>query len=231
MVAKDKNNQTITSFTSIEAPKTGTLKLIKYLKDLVEDTGITTEPGIDFTLKASSSFTSDNPYVKGVTKTTGDDGSATWKDIPYGYYTLTMTSKGLPDNVTTVGPFTVHITDDTDVKKDKKEYSGRDIVIGNDPDDGETVDESLILGMVAVHKTTSKTEQSGAKVYHPETGAKFAVYDMDGNEVIKPFTTDENGYGRSSEGIKEPGTYVLKQLKGAVSYKLMDDKEFEVNGR
>ena len=228
LVAKDKNNQTITSFTSIEAPKTGTLKLIKYLKDLVEDTGITTEPGIDFTLKASSSFTSDNPYVKGVTKTTGNDGSATWKDIPYGYYTLTMTSKGLPDNVTTVGPFTVHITDDTDVKKDKKEYSGRDIVIGNDPDDGETVDESLILGMVAVHKTTSKTEQSGAKVYHPETGAKFAVYDMDGNEVIKPFTTDENGYGRSSEGIKEPGTYVLKQLKGAVSYKLMDDKEFEV---
>lgn len=110
LVAKDKNNQTITSFTSIEAPKTGTLKLIKYLKDLVEDTGITTEPGIDFTLKASSSFTSDNPYVKGVTKTTGDDGSATWKDIPYGYYTLTMTSKGLPDNVTTVGPFTVHIT-------------------------------------------------------------------------------------------------------------------------
>lgn len=228
LVAKDKNNQTITSFTSIEAPKTGTLKLIKYLKDLVDDTGITTESGIDFTLKAASSFTLDNPYVKGVTKTTGEDGSATWKDIPYGYYTLTMTSKGLPDNVTTVGPFTVHITDDTDAKKDKKEYSGRDIVIGNDPDDGETVDESLILGMVAVHKTTSKTEQSGAKVYYPEAGAKFAVYDMDGNEVIKPFTTDENGYGRSSEGIKEPGTYVLKQLKGAVSYKLMDDKEFEV---
>ena len=42
------------------------------------------------------------------------------------------------------------------------------------------------------------------------------------------FTTDENGYGRSQKGIKTPGTYILKQLEGTVSYKLMEDKEFEV---
>lgn len=111
LVAKDKDNQTITSFTSTETPKKGTLTLIKYLKDLSSESGVLPEKGIDFTLKASSSFVSDNPYVKGVTKTTGDDGSAVWEDIPYGYYTLTMTSEGLPDNETTVGPFTVHVTD------------------------------------------------------------------------------------------------------------------------
>lgn len=228
LVAKDKDNQTITSFTSTETPKKGTLTLIKYLKDLSSESGVLPEKGIDFTLKASSSFVSDNPYVKGVTKTTGDDGSAVWKDIPYGYYTLTMTSEGLPDNETTVGPFTVHVTDDSDIKTDKKEYSGRNIVIGKTPESGETVDEALVLGMVAVHKTTSKTEKSGAKVFHPEAGAKFCVYDTKGNAVTDTFTTDENGYGRSQKGIKTPGTYILKQLEGTVSYKLMEDKEFEV---
>lgn len=228
LVAKDKDNQTITSFTSTETPKKGTLTLIKYLKDLSSESGTLPEKGIDFTLKASSSFVSDNPYVKGVTKTTGDDGSAVWKDIPYGYYTLTMTSEGLPDNETTVGPFTVHVTDDSDIKTDKKEYSGRNIVIGKTPESGETVDEALVLGMVAVHKTTSKTEKSGAKVFHPEAGAKFCVYDTKGNAVTDTFTTDENGYGRSQKGIKTPGTYILKQLEGTVSYKLMEDKEFEV---
>lgn len=228
LVAKDKDNQTITSLTSTETPKKGTLTLIKYLKDLSSESGTLPEKGIDFTLKASSSFVSDNPYVKGVTKTTGDDGSAVWKDIPYGYYTLTMTSEGLPDNETTVGPFTVHVTDDSDIKTDKKEYSGRNIVIGKTPESGETVDEALVLGMVAVHKTTSKTEKSGAKVFHPEAGAKFCVYDTKGNAVTDTFTTDENGYGRSQKGIKTPGTYILKQLEGTVSYKLMEDKEFEV---
>ena len=228
LVAKDKDNQTITSLTSAETPKKGTLTLIKYLKDLSSESGTLPEKGIDFTLKASSSFVSDNPYVKGVTKTTGDDGSAVWKDIPYGYYTLTMTSEGLPDNETTVGPFTVHVTDDSDIKTDKKEYSGQNIVIGKTPESGETVDEALVLGMVAVHKTTSKTEKSGAKVFHPEAGAKFCVYDIDGNAVTNTFTTDENGYGRSQKGIKTPGTYILKQLEGTVSYKLMEDKEFEV---
>ena len=106
--------------SSTETPKKGTLTLIKYLKDLSSESGVLPEKGIDFTLKASSSFVSDNPYVKGVTKTTGDDGSAVWEDIPYGYYTLTMTSEGLPDNETTVGPFTVHVTDDSDIKTDKR---------------------------------------------------------------------------------------------------------------
>ena len=227
LITKDQNNQTITSITSTETPKTGTLKLTKYIHDLSSEDGILKEEGVDFTLKASSSFSSDNPYVKGVTSTTDKDGIASWTDIPYGYYTLTMTSKGLPDNVTTVGPFSIRVQDgDSSVKKGV--YTGRDITIGDSADSGETVDEALSLGMVAVHKVTSKTEQSGAKVYHPEANAEFCVYDKDGNEVTDTFTTDENGYARSKKGIKEPGTYVLKQLKGTVSYKLMDDKEFEV---
>lgn len=56
--------------------------------------------------------------------------------------------------------------------------------------------------MVAVHKTTSKTEKSGAKVFHPEAGAKFCVYDIDGNAVTDTFTTDENGMDEARKGSK-----------------------------
>ncbi len=158
-------------------------------------------------------------------KTTAQDGTASWEDVPYGYYTLTLTSKGLPKNMTKVGPFSLHIEDDTDANKNDI-YSGSNIVLGKTSDSGETVDE-LLPCSVTIHKVMSKTELSGTKTYHPEKGAKFAIYDTDGNMIGKPFTTNENGYAKSA-AIKAAGSYVLKQIEGTASYKFMEDKPFTV---
>ena len=225
LLAKEESGKTITSLTSNEEAKKGTVTITKYVNDLVNETGIKPEKGIEFTLKAVSKFSEDTPYTDGVAKTTAQDGTASWEDVPYGYYTLTLTSKGLPKNMTKVGPFSLHIEDDTDANKNDI-YSGRNIVLGKTSDSGETVDE-LLPCSVAIHKVMSKTELSGTKTYHPEKGAKFAVYDTDGNMVGKPFTTDENGYAKSA-AIKAAGSYVLKQIEGTASYKFMEDKPFTV---
>lgn len=225
LLAKEESGKTITSLTSNEEAKKGTVTITKYVNDLVNETGIKPEKGIAFTLKAVSKFSEDTPYTDGVAKTTAQDGTASWEDVPYGYYTLTLTSKGLPKNMTKVGPFSLHIEDDTDANKNDI-YSGRNIVLGKTSDSGETVDE-LLPCSVAIHKVMSKTELSGTKTYHPEKGAKFAVYDTDGNMVGKPFTTDENGYAKSA-AIKAAGSYVLKQIEGTASYKFMEDKPFTV---
>ena len=94
-------------------------------------------------------------------------------------------------------------------------------MLGKTPDSGETVDE-LLPCSVAIHKVMSKTELSGTKTYHPEKGAKFAIYDTDGNMIGKPFTTDENGYAKSA-AIKAAGSYVLKQIEGTASYKFLPE--------
>ena len=225
LLAKEESGKTITSLTSNEEAKKGTVTITKYVNDLVNETGIKPEKGIEFTLKAVSKFSEDTPYTDGVAKTTAQDGTASWEDVPYGYYTLTLTSKGLPKNMTKVGPFSLHIEDDTDANKNDI-YSGRNIVLGKTSDSGETVDE-LLPCSVTIHKVMSKTELSGTKTYHPEKGAKFAIYDTDGNMIGKPFTTNENGYAKSA-AIKAAGSYVLKQIEGTASYKFMEDKPFTV---
>ena len=225
LLAKEESGKTITSLTSNEEAKKGTVTITKYVNDLVNETGIKPEKGIEFTLKAVSKFSEDTPYTDGVAKTTAQDGTASWEDVPYGYYTLTLTSKGLPKNMTKVGPFSLHIEDDTDANKNDI-YSGRNIVLGKTSDSGETVDE-LLPCSVTIHKVMSKTELSGTKTYHPEKGVKFAIYDTDGNMIGKPFTTNENGYAKSA-AIKAAGSYVLKQIEGTASYKFMEDKPFTV---
>ena len=225
LLAKEESGKTITSLTSNEEAKKGTVTITKYVNDLVNETGIKPEKEIEFTLKAVSKFSEDTPYTDGVAKTTAQDGTASWEDVPYGYYTLTLTSKGLPKNMTKVGPFSLHIEDDTDANKNDI-YSGRNIVLGKTSDSGETVDE-LLPCSVTIHKVMSKTELSGTKTYHPEKGAKFAIYDTDGNMIGKPFTTNENGYAKSA-AIKAAGSYVLKQIEGTASYKFMEDKPFTV---
>lgn len=227
---------------SVETPKTGTVSLKKWLKTLgsTGDDGETTdetivgESGIKFTLKAVNGINGESKYVDGVHDTTNADGEITWKDVPYGTYTITMDKdQTLAKNITFIGPITVYVQDDATDK-----YHGKDIQLGytvdkttGKPTDSLTVDEETPAGTVVVHKTKSSVSKDGAKEYHPEAGATFRILDEDGHKINESFgntfRTDANGFARSNP-ITQPGTYYLHQTRGSTHHAIMEDIKFDV---
>jgi len=133
------------------------------------------------------------------TVTTGSDGHAKTKVLPYGAYTLietkTITGYALADKQT----FTIYLT----------------------PHDGETISEAQMtvedqkMAQVEVFKVTADDTQT------PMNGVVFGVFDAKTDLLIATITTDKDGYGSARVAA---GSYYLLEVKTWDGYLLSAEK-------
>lgn len=135
------------------------------------------------------------------TITTGDDGMATTKELPYGSYTIHQT-KGT-DGFSLIPDMTKVIDGST------KTYQ----VEANNPREAAGISISKVA-VIDDNQTSTKTKK-------PEAGAKFQIINKSNKQVVETLTTDENGYAASGE--LDPGTYTIHQIKGSDNYAFVDD--------
>ena len=130
------------------------------------------------------------------TITTGEDGIAETKELPYGAYTIhqaegTPGFEKIPDMIKNI--------DGTE-----KIY---EIEANNPPE----------AARITLTKTISANdEQSGVNLKQPEEGAKFEIIQKSTKQVVQTLTTDQNGYAASKS--LEPGIYTVHQIKGKENY-------------
>lgn len=178
-----------TKVTVYDNPYVGKIKLHK-----TYDSDQKNEPGAVFEI-----YNSKNELVD--TITTGDDGIAETKELPYGAYTIhqaqgTPGFEKIPDMIKNI--------DGTE-----KIY---EIEANNPPE----------AARITLTKTISANdEQSGVNLKQPEEGAKFEIISKSTKQVVQTLTTDQNGYAASK--ALEPGTYTVHQIKGKENYAYISD--------
>lgn len=135
------------------------------------------------------------------TITTGDDGMATTKELPYGSYRLHQT-KGT-DGFSLIPDMTKVIDGSM------KTYQ----IEANNPREAAGI---------SISKTKVITDtQTSTNTKRPEAGAKFEIINKSSKQVVETLTTDENGYAASGE--LSPGTYTVHQTSGADNHAFVDD--------
>lgn len=135
------------------------------------------------------------------TITTGDDGMATTKELPYGSYRLHQT-KGT-DGFSLIPDMTKVIDGSM------KTYQ----IEANNPREAAGI---------SISKTKVITDtQTSTNTKKPEAGAKFEIINKSSKQVVETLTTDENGYAASGE--LSPGTYTVHQISGADNHAFVDD--------
>lgn len=135
------------------------------------------------------------------TITTGDDGMATTKELPYGSYRLHQT-KGT-DGFSLIPDMTKVIDGSM------KTYQ----IEANNPREAAGI---------SISKTKVITDtQTSTNTKKPEASARFEIIHKASKQVVETLTTDENGYAASGE--LNPGTYTVHQIRGADNYAFVDD--------
>lgn len=192
---KDSTNITLNNdqlITVYETPVKGKLQIHK-----TYDNDKKAESGAVFEI-----YDSKNQLVD--TITTGSDGMATSKELPYGSYRLHQT-KGtdgfskIPDMIKMI---------DGSIKTYQIE--------ANNPREAAAI---------SISKTKVITDtQTSTNTERPEAGAKFEIIRKSDQKVVETLTTDENGYASSRQ--LDPGTYTVHQIKGSDNYAFV--KDFDV---
>lgn len=192
---KDSTNITLNNdqlITVYETPVKGKLQIHK-----TYDNDKKAESGAVFEI-----YDSKNQLVD--TITTGSDGMATSKELPYGSYRLHQT-KGtdgfskIPDMIKMI---------DGSIKTYQIE--------ANNPREAAAI---------SISKTKVITDtQTSTNTERPEAGAKFEIIRKSDQKVVETLTTDENGYASSRQ--LDPGIYTVHQIKGSDNYAFV--KDFDV---
>lgn len=192
---KDSTNITLNKdqlITVYETPVKGKLQIHK-----TYDNDKKAEPGAVFEI-----YDSKNQLVD--TITTGSDGMATSKELPYGSYRLHQT-KGT-DGFSKI-PDMIKVIDGS-----IKTYQ----IEANNPREAAAI---------SISKTKVITDtQTSTNTERPEAGAKFEIIRKSDQKVVETLTTDENGYASSRQ--LDPGTYTVHQIKGSDNYAFV--KDFDV---
>lgn len=192
---KDSTNITLNKdqlITVYETPVKGKLQIHK-----TYDNDKKAESGAVFEI-----YDSKNQLVD--TITTGSDGMATSKELPYGSYRLHQT-KGT-DGFSKI-PDMIKVIDGS-----IKTYQ----IEANNPREAAAI---------SISKTKVITDtQTSTNTERPEAGAKFEIIRKSDQKVVETLTTDENGYASSRQ--LDPGTYTVHQIKGSDNYAFV--KDFDV---
>ena len=192
---KDSTNITLNNdqlITVYETPVKGKLQIHK-----TYDNDKKAESGAVFEI-----YDSKNQLVD--TITTGSDGMATSKELPYGSYRLHQT-KGT-DGFSKI-PDMIKVIDGS-----IKTYQ----IEANNPREAVAI---------SISKTKVITDtQTSTNTERPEAGAKFEIIRKSDQKVVETLTTDENGYASSRQ--LDPGTYTVHQIKGSDNYAFV--KDFDV---
>lgn len=192
---KDSTNITLNNdqlITVYETPVKGKLQIHK-----TYDNDKKAESGAVFEI-----YDSKNQLVD--TITTGSDGMATSKELPYGSYRLHQT-KGT-DGFSKI-PDMIKVIDGS-----IKTYQ----IEANNPREAAAI---------SISKTKVITDtQTSTNTERPEAGAKFEIIRKSDQKVVETLTTDENGYASSRQ--LDPGTYTVHQIKGSDNYAFV--KDFDV---
>ena len=192
---KDSTNITLNNdqlITVYETPVKGKLQIHK-----TYDNDKKAESGAVFEI-----YDSKNQLVD--TITTGSDGMATSKELPYGPYRLHQT-KGT-DGFSKI-PDMIKVIDGS-----IKTYQ----IEANNPREAAAI---------SISKTKVITDtQTSTNTERPEAGAKFEIIRKSDQKVVETLTTDENGYASSRQ--LDPGTYTVHQIKGSDNYAFV--KDFDV---
>ncbi|RGH26286.1 Cna B-type domain-containing protein [Firmicutes bacterium AF12-30] len=192
---KDSTNITLNNdqlITVYETPVKGKLQIHK-----TYDNDKKAESGAVFEI-----YDSKNQLVD--TITTGSDGIATSKELPYGSYRLHQT-KGT-DGFSKI-PDMIKVIDGS-----IKTYQ----IKANNPREAAAI---------SISKTKVITDtQTSTNTERPEAGAKFEIIRKSDQKVVETLTTDENGYASSRQ--LDPGTYTVHQIKGSDNYAFV--KDFDV---
>ena len=192
---KDSTNITLNNdqlITVYETPVKGKLQIHK-----TYDNDKKAEFGAVFEI-----YDSKNQLVD--TITTGSDGMATSKELPYGSYRLHQT-KGT-DGFSKI-PDMIKVIDGS-----IKTYQ----IEANNPREAAAI---------SISKTKVITDtQTSTNTERPEAGAKFEIIRKSDQKVVETLTTDENGYASSRQ--LDPGTYTVHQIKGSDNYAFV--KDFDV---
>lgn len=192
---KDSTNITLNNdqlITVYETPVKGKLQIHK-----TYDNDKKAESGAVFEI-----YDSKNQLVD--TITTGSDGMATSKELPYGSYRLHQT-KGT-DGFSKI-PDMIKVIDGS-----IKTYQ----IEANNPREAAAI---------SISKTKVITDtQTSTNTERPEAGAQFEIIRKSDQKVVETLTTDENGYASSRQ--LDPGTYTVHQVKGSDNYAFV--KDFDV---
>lgn len=192
---KDSTNITLNNdqlITVYETPVKGKLQIHK-----TYDNDKKAESGAVFEI-----YDSKNQLVD--TITTGSDGMAMSKELPYGSYRLHQT-KGT-DGFSKI-PDMIKVIDGS-----IKTYQ----IEANNPREAAAI---------SISKTKVITDtQTSTNTERPEAGAKFEIIRKSDQKVVETLTTDENGYASSRQ--LDPGTYTVHQIKGSDNYAFV--KDFDV---
>lgn len=192
---KDSTNITLNNdqlITVYETPVKGKLQIHK-----TYDNDKKAESGAVFEI-----YDSKNQLVD--TITTGSDGMATSKELPYGSYRLHQ-AKGT-DGFSKI-PDMIKVIDGS-----IKTYQ----IEANNPREAAAI--SISKTKVITDTQTSKNTE------RPEAGVKFEIIRKSDQKVVETLTTDENGYASSRQ--LDPGTYTVHQIKGSDNYAFV--KDFDV---
>lgn len=135
------------------------------------------------------------------TITTGTNGVATTKELPYGSYVLHQI-KGT-DGFSMIPDMTKDIGKTEDIIE----------ININDPREAARI---LITKTISISDTQASVNKKKA-----EAGAKFEIIRKSDHKVIDVITTDENGYAASD--MLDPGVYTVHQIKGTDNYDLIQD--------
>ena len=185
LVSDQKQNVSVTD------SKTSTVKFVdKIIKGKIRVTKEDSKTGEKL---AGAEFQVTNKATNKVvqTITTGQDGTATTGDLPYGEYIIKETKA--PDKYTLNG----------------KEY------VASISENGKIVDlnvgNNIITGKIQVTKEDSET---GAKL----AGAEFQVINKATNKVVQTLTTGQDG--TATTGDLPYGQYIIKETKAPAKYTL-----------
>lgn len=138
------------------------------------------------------------------TITTGTDGMAVTKELPYGSYVLHQVkgTKGfskIPDMTKDIG-------------------KTEDVIEIN-------INNPREAARILITKTILISDiQAAVNKKKPEAGAQFEIIRKSDQKVVDTITTDVNGYAASD--MLDPGTYTVHQIKGADNYDFI--KDFDV---
>lgn len=133
--------------------------------------------------------------------TTGNDGLAVTKELPYGSYRLHQT-KGTA-GFSAVPDLTAKIDGTTTTYE----------VRANNPREAARISLSKTISI--------KDTQTGTNQKAPEYGARFQIIRKSDQKVLETLTTDQNGYAASR--ALDPGIYTVHQIKGTDNYAFVSD--------
>ncbi len=149
------------------------------------------------------------------TLTIDDDCNAISKDLPYGNYNIyeKKSGKGYYINEQNFNIFIKEPINDIVVRATESEITNNYEI---------TVPEDVIKNDFIFNKFYGK---EGTGFIYTESNAVFEIVDYK-NEVVKTFTTDNNG---SAKVTLPYGNYKVRQIKGLEEYKMMGTFDISVN--